>query len=992
MLADSTIANALASGSSDIGEGLRHWRDDPHSRKGAAAERSLVRYLSRMAGRPTPFGSLASYALVTFDGPTELMLGDRRDLRSVRRLDPGHTQRVVAQTASDRAPAEALRIRPNPLAYRIGNRYRVPAHVGSSNGRTLLAVLGTPSVDAAVAAAAEWPTVERAMEMLAGQGFPDPATIVQRALSRELVIPAPAVGVIGTEPTQQASQLLEELGAYDVRAALDAVVNVIESADDLAAAATEVRHLLRRVGLEPPPRRTIQVDTVRPGSIRLASATTDQLRRAAELVTTVAGRAPHPLASFVDAFSRRFGTRAVPLLEALDPDHGLRLEDEQGAATEEDVVARRRRRALQSLLVRGARSPDGEVELTADDVAALTDPSAPRLDGAFSVVASIAAENGDAIERGDYQIWTPSISAPGGGRLVGRFCHGDDELSHAVRRHFAREAQVWPNDLLAEIAVCPDVDWGLNVTHRPALRDLQIDMGGASNPRDPGVLSPADLLVTVADGEVVLWSRRHNRRVRPRMASAMNLQWLTVPAARFLALLAEGESHSRGWSWGDLVDAPFLPRLRRGRVVLVGRRWMVPTRDLVALEKSADLLNAVRCWREGLGLPRWVQLELSKGPMLVDLENILMVGAVLTECRRAEAAAPTTATGTAIVRLAETVAPGASAVCGPDGRYAHELVVAFSSTNLPGPALVASGPPDVRAAEDVDRTFLPGSSWLFGKLYGPASAADRVLTERLAPLIASLRDENVVQQWFFIRYADPDRHVRLRLNGDPDALTRVAMPRLHDAVTQAVAAGDLHTMSFDTYEREVERYGGAAGVSAMERIAEADSDAFLALLQVGAVRSQTRLDLAVASVMALYSDAGLNPDQLDECARQLRDAFVRRLTPAGTRRLGTEFRSVRDRITDIASGDGQLIHPGVQVILADRSAVQAPVLADLRGEDARGRLSQPYLAIVQSLAHMALNRLLRDGGGADEARVHDIVARISRERLARGGSKILGIS
>lgn len=972
LLADPTVASALAFGSTDIGDGLRHWRSDPTSKRGRAAERSLVAYISRMAGRPTPFGPLASYARAAIDGPARLDIGDRESLRIVTRIDPGLLQRLVAEAAAESALNQASQVRTNPLAHRHGNRVRVPAHVGTTNSRTLVALVATPAMVAVIEAAQDGATIGQLQEIVANNGE-NPVKLLEKLVRRDVLVPIAAVSVIGDDPTTQALRVLQTLPSPKLYDAVAAASAAATAGNDARSASSDVRRCLREAGHESPYRRTLQVDTIRPGDIHLPPLVVHELRRAALLIAEVSPLQHDPLKQFRETFARRFGTRPVPLLEALDPDIGVRLDDEAGASEEAPAIVQRRRRALQTLLHRGVSSPDGEVELTDDDIAALTSPRSCGLPSAFAVLGSLVATDATAVDRGSFQVWSPSISGPGGGRLVGRFCHGDDFLAEATRAHFAFEAAAVPDDLFAEIAVAPDVDWGLNVTHRPHLREFEIDLGGSS--MRPGVLPPSDLLLTVDDDQLVLWSGRHGHRVRPRSATALNRQWLAVPVARFLSLLADTELTSHGWWWGEADDAPFLPRVRRGRVVLSPRQWSRPAHEVLGLG-GAGLLAAVRTWRDGLSIPRWVHTKEAKGPVLVDLENPLMIESVLAESKRQLTIHPD-----AVVRLSEAVPPEELPVRGPDGSYAHELLMAFSSRK---PAARTATHTKFLGAP-CDRSFLPGSPWLFAKIYGPASAQDRLLTDRIGPLIASLRMQHVIDRWFFIRYADPDQHLRIRLHGAPDALTVHALPQLHEAIANAVRDGDAFMMSLDTYDRELERYGGTAGTDAMEAIAEADSDAVLALLQLGAMAAPNRADIAVLSLLTLFEDSGLPTNRRDECARGLRDSFTGRLTPEGQRELGREFRSRRGRLAALMEDHGASLQPNVPAVFSRRSSAQIPVFAALAGADKAGNLSPSRDELVQSLAHMALNRLLRDGGGIGEARAHDALARLYLAQAARKG-------
>jgi SAM-dependent methyltransferase len=125
-----------------------------------------------------------------------------------------------------------------------------------------------------------------------------------------------------------------------------------------------------------------------------------------------------------------------------------------------------------------------------------------------------------------------------------------------------------PDAVFAEVAHLPEGRIG-NVLCRPVLRDYEIAyLGGSGAPPDRQ-LPAADLRVSVRDDRIVLRSVRLDREVIPRMTTAHNYTWRSLPVYRFLCLLQhQGVAAGLQWDWGPLAEAPFLPRVRCGRVVL----------------------------------------------------------------------------------------------------------------------------------------------------------------------------------------------------------------------------------------------------------------------------------------------------------------------------------------------------------------------------------------------------------------------------------------
>ena len=64
----------------------------------------------------------------------------------------------------------------------------------------------------------------------------------------------------------------------------------------------------------------------------------------------------------------------------------------------------------------------------------------------------------------------------------------------------------------------------------------------------------------------------------------------------------------------------------------------------------------------------------------------------------------------------------------------------------------------------MERIFIPGSRWLFFKLYTGTQSADILLTRHISPFVRRLRESGAIDDFFFIRYTDPLFHLRLRLH------------------------------------------------------------------------------------------------------------------------------------------------------------------------------------------------------------------------------------
>jgi thiopeptide-type bacteriocin biosynthesis protein len=253
---------------------------------------------------------------------------------------------------------------------------------------------------------------------------------------------------------------------------------------------------------------------------------------------------------------------------------------------------------------------------------------------------------------------------------------------------------------------------------------------------------------------------------------------------------------------------------------------------------------------------------------------------------------------------------------------------------------------------------------------GIAPAADRALASGAA------------DRWFFVRYADPGPHLRVRLHGDPARLWGEVFPELVRAAQPFVDTDRIATVFVDTYDREIDRYGGVEGIDLAEQIFWADSEAAAGIVAglVGASgAADTRWRIALAGIDRLLGDLGLDAEGKRVALTAAREAYGRRFevdTRLG-RQLGERYRKERavlEPLLDMANDASSPLQPAL-ALLRRRSERMAPWVAELRALERAGRLSRPVAELAGSFIHMFANRLFRGAANEQELVVYDLLAR-----------------
>jgi lantibiotic biosynthesis protein len=1017
------IREAIFVASPDLDAAVDQWLVDPDSPRVRGVERSLVRYLTRMSARPTPFGLFASTCLGVIGDTTRLIVAPIADCRRHTRLDTDYLTLLADALARDATFSVGLRYQPNSSLHRAADRWRYVETRLENKARAhhLVAVDDSAALQETIARASEG--VDRAA--LASALVDEDVTAeeadayIGELIESQILVSELACPVTGTEPLEHLTTVVARLPAgaetADRLATIGADLDAIDRGDVRIDPARyrAIAHALSAFPATGDPARLFQVDLVRRGpSVTLGRDVLDEIRHGASLLHRLAPRDDGELARFRAAFVERYEQREVPLLEALDEESGIGAALGEGSSRDASPLLRgfelpaapfqtipwgAREAGLLRRVGDALAAGRDAIDLSAADVDALAVPDPPPLAAAFAVMATVAAADEAACARGEFRVVLHSVSGPSGAALLGRFCHADPVLASHVRQHLRDEEALDPDAVFAEIVHLPQGRLG-NILLRPTLREFEIPYLGHSGAPADRQIAVSDLTLSVSGDRFVLRSRRLGRRIVPRLTTAHNFRFGSLGVYRLLCLLqADGHMAGCGWSWGVLSALPYLPRVTCGRLVLSRATWNVTATEIRSLigAKDAERYARVQTWRHTRRLPRWVVVADGDNTLPIDLDNVLAVESFVQLLN-----------GRSQLALCELY-PGPDELLarGVDGRFVHEIIVPFTTASARGAgvtrrtAATESRRCEVRAPAVItrqgtrvaQRVFPPGSLWTYAKIYAGPSAADLLLHEVLGPLSRALIASGDIDLWFFVRYADPDPHVRWRLHASTPHRARAARRAVEDAIAPLIDAGRVRRLAFDTYEREVERYGGAYGIDVAEQVFCADTEAALDILAATRAESDAGIDvrwrLALSGADRLLCDLGLGVDARRAVARRLRDSFGKECrVDTGTRgQLAARYRGVqRELLAQLESGNS------ATPAMADGLAALARRSARLRGParelaclEQDQRLTVPVAELAESYVHMHINRLLRAEHRLHELFLYDFLARLHEQAAAR---------
>ena len=1009
------VQEALWLASPEFFEALSLWRKEPESEKGTRLEHSLYRYVARMTSRATPFGLFAGCTLGKLGSETRLEIGPRTSYCRRSRLDMEYLCNLADKISSDPALHDGISFRPNTSLYLAGGRYHHSQGYLVDGGRSyrLVGTQTAPYLNSTLERASSGATPHELARALVKDWevrFEEAQNYIRKLIESQVLVSDLTPPITGPEPVEDMLAHLDGVQDPSIKPALYSISERLHKLDQgrLGNDLRDYREIINTAKTLPAEFKSdhlVQVDLTKPATrVSLDQQLAGSILHAVEaLRSLVPAPKESPLEQFKKDFRERYQDQEVPLLLALDEEIGIGFERNEGPsvipepllenldfATEDNTPFRAGQaefillRKLQELALEGKTT----LELNAKFLESVRVKNPLPLPDAFAVMGSVIGPSDPPDKRPVF--FLQGVSGPSGALLLGRFCHADSGLATCVQEHLRVEESLCGFDgaVLAEVAHLPEGRIG-NILYRPHLRDHEIPFLASSRAQSDRQIAVADLMVSVANERITLRSRRLGREVIPRLTSAHGYAHeRNLKLYKFLCLLqTQAVASALSWDWGILDQSLFLPRVVFKNVVLAPARWRL-TKELIAELDHKDRVEMLRRaggWRNKMRVPRFALLAEADHQLLIDFENVLSVETLVRYIRQRDSA-----------RLVEMLpAPDQLCAHGPEGRFTNEVVIPFvRRIPVKLPPMRGEQNQGQRAASEsrhFTRSFMPGSEWLFARIYASPSQVDHLLLKQVAPLVGEVSDSGEADGWFFVRYADPEWHLRLRFHGEPERLHSSLLSRLRERLEGMTEQGQIWRVQFDTYEREVERYGGPAGIQVAERLFHLDSALVLDLLATISddLGGQLRWRLAFCSADTLLAGMGLDLRTRQQLVNSLEESLERNfpVDQKYKKQLSSKFRDERPALEKLFVSRQEEIPVAAEAALRRYAGQLLAIRTELDSLLQAGELRKTLRELAASYIHMHLNRIFRSAANAQEMVLYDFLGRIYESSLARAAGR-----
>lgn len=598
------------------------------------------------------------------------------------------------------------------------------------------------------------------------------------------------------------------------------------------------------------------------------------------------------LQQFKNIFRIKYELQEIPLTQVLDNESGIGYPSENsiGNALESSIFSDARIDKKKSkktgtsglnedwLLnrIELCSKDQSVIEITDSDIKNQKINITDNLSHNFSVMGTFCA---------DQTFFLQNVSNNHALSLLGRFAYLDDGINWLCNQIITDEKDSNPDVIFAEILYIPE-DRAGNISRRPAFTDYEIPILATSGLPTDNQIPLSDIMVSVQNDEIILRSKKLNKRIIPRLSSAHNFNNTAVSAYKFLCTLQFQHTSALGINFNyENSKKRFFPRIVYKSIVLHRACWLLQQSDITKIVNTQFPLDELKKYIKKWNVNRYVVLVNGDNELFLDVKNESYLNILIDELK-----------SKSFICLAEWMH---TFDCKSGDNTIRQIILPLKNS-----ASTALG--SYAASEensDTIRSFPPGSEWLYAKLYCSSLVSDTILSEVLLPLLQEWKQQNIITSGFFIRYTDPHYHIRFRVNLQDKQFFPIILEQLRAKLEMFFDDERIWNIQLDTYKREIERYG-IDEIEKAENLFYHDSLVFLSHLknEEFAENEQIRIYAAVKNIDRYLSLFNWSLSEKFQFCKEMEIAFEKEFNTELKKHIYAKYREYNAELYKFMTG------------------------------------------------------------------------------------------
>jgi hypothetical protein len=652
LLDDSSIKEAIYLASPEFHNEILKWKNNsPNKGSDDKIKYSLLKYLSRLSSRCTPFGLFAGCAIGYVNKNTNIVLEEStKNLRHTR-FDMNFLVALAHNIEKIDFVKQQLIFSPNKTIYQVGKNIRYIEYIYTDGKRNhqIASLYNSKYITKILNSSKNGKLFKDIVKTITNENIDIELAIefVNDLIANQILTSNLEPSIVGIEFYDQiiATLLPLENTAHLVKDLIKIkklISNLDKSHDNQIVQYQEIISLVQKLDTGLDSKYLFQTDMTLTTTVNNISVDIiEEVKKAISLLNKLSVNSENKnLSDFKKSFLKRYEGREISLAHALDTEIGIGylqtgnqgdlnpLIDDLNFADPNrnnlsSQITSTYNQIIHKKIINAFINNDYIISLNENDF--FNDQVQwDNLPDTMSTIIELVTVNENQ------KIKFDNIGGSSGANLLARFCHGDKNIHRHVKKIIDVETKINETKILAEIVHLPQARIG-NILARPSLREFEIPYLGNSIIDRKFQIQISDLYISIKNNKVILRSRKHNKEVIPRLTNAHNYSNLSLPIYHFLCDLQTSEKRTGlTFDLGNIVsEYNFIPRIEFGKIIFHEATWFIDTNLLKPafdnLNNHCELKIKISDFQKDNKIPDLILLVEGDNQLLINLKNITSI-------------------------------------------------------------------------------------------------------------------------------------------------------------------------------------------------------------------------------------------------------------------------------------------------------------------------------------------------------------------------------
>lgn len=965
---------------------------------------SLHKYTSRASNRSTPFGLFAGVSTATWGQKNNILCdSDLKSLYRKTRLNIDVLHQLMNELVKENYIKPYLKFHTNSSIYLIGNTYRYVEcqKINSKITYELNSVERTPYLDLILHESQNELSETQLAQLLVNKDIriEESTAYIKELIDSQILINQFNPILTGVEyfdsiiyhlkkilqqnNHEQLSQILNTL--ITIKNKLNDIdVNVINDINDYKAIYNHLKNLMPNTEES----NLFQTDLFKKHINSTLDVTIqNQLFKVIKFLNKVSPiKTNFSLENFKTKFLLKYGDKEIPLSIVLDEETGLGYPCKQNNGINDLIddinfpISKVKKtdslslyeECLLKLIVKSQKNNLKIIEINEADFV--------NIDFSNAILPSSIAIMFNLLDSESNKLKLINASNSSAINLLGRFAHTNEKICTLIENIADFEQDQMPDKILAEIVHLPENRIG-NILHRPSIRKYEIPYLTQASVPVKNQIQINDLTIKIRGHKIILFDRKLNKEIIPRLSNAHNYKKSTLPVYYFLCDIQSQYFTKTNitFDWGVISSQfNFLPRIEFQNCILSPSKWRLTSENLEVF-KNKELSDSERQTaffelKRQLELPDTFLLVNEDQELLINCNSAISIESFIDMAKKNNE-----------ILLEEYLFNHHKSLIKDlnNNSYVNECVTILLNKKI----IISNNNHFENSKPHINPpAFSLESNWLYYKIYCGAKSSDIILISIINHIVSILLKENKIDKWFFIRYHDPENHLRFRVHVINYTDLKYIQHLIQSNIDPLIKDYIISDVQTDIYERELERYGNNS-IEMAEQLFYYDSTFTVDILKlINDQYSDTiRWQIAIKSLDEFLTEFKFTLDEKLQFVEKNSIAYFKEHEGNKALRitLDNKYRTFKKQIEDLFNWENDSAYFPILELLKQRKALNKPIVDELLLLDSKSQLKTSLHEIIASFIHMNLNRLFMGRNRTNEFVVYDLLSKHYKSTLVR---------